>query len=246
MENAYISDEICYNLVGEALLVQHFGETEFTNLVEADIVTEEANDHDSRSNLIKRFLGFTLVRQSANVEWAAGIVAGEAAIQTVGANRWATAACVAGGVSVLEYGQSKWTASRIKSSKDKSPVKKSLVTTAYRELAMFTSASWQGAAATVEVNEAYGVESTPNRMRFQSGIFGAAVGLWLTPIPPFAKLNGLAREGLGYMVENPIESAAAGSALSLGVFGVLRGIKAIRKTLSKRHDRDTQIDSVNN
>lgn len=235
-----------------------------------------------RVNALRRFVGFTIVRQSANLEWAAGITGGEAAIQTFGTNRWATAAAVAGSVALLENKQSKWAANRIKksgeelvagknirtsfgevieavsgkseaaedakSSKAKQVIKATarLMNAVYKEISVLASASWQGAAATVEVNHTHGLESTPARIKAQSLTFGAAVGMWLTPIPPFKQLNGVAREAFDYILDNPIQSTSAGAGFSVGIYGILNGYKALKNKLTGRRTKTDAIDEKAN
>lgn len=288
-----LDDDVCFDIIAGSLLHKEPVADEEINPTfdtaishtEAPTLDTETDTNDKRIdriNMVKRYVGFTAVRQSANLEWAAGIVGGESVIQLLHTNRWATAAAVAGGVALLENKQSKWAANRIKNSneeliasKDVPTAFKELLTSAkksteetsedtrikrvkrvakatvgllsatYREAAVLTSAAWQGAAATVEFNQTHGIESTPARIKVQSATFGTAVGLWLTPLPPFKRLNGYAREAFDYIIDSPIQSTAAGAVLSAGIFGLLNGYKSVKNKLLQRSNKPTSpIDGI--
>ncbi len=248
--------------------------------VEPDLETIEPQRQEvarNKSVLLKRYIGFTVVRQAANIEWAGGIAAGELAIQEYGVNRWLAASAVAGVVALSEYKQSKWLDTKIQksgekpqndkdivesskelidyiksskteslSSKVKGVAKKVLpiLSAVYKEVSALASASWQGAAATVEINHAHGLKSSDLRIKVQSGVYGGFVGMWLTPVPPFAQLRGYAKDAFDYIVENPLQSTAAGAALSVGIFGLINGYKAAKnKILQIRQNKKAPFDA---
>lgn len=287
------ADKDCYNIIARSLLSEPVAseknesstsepEESLQNEMSADLLGDDESIRQKRINAFRRFIGFTLVRQTANTEWAAGIAGGEAVIQLLHTNRWATAAAVAGGVAILENKQSKWALNRIEKSGDELVPSKNITTTsrdlarvlknksdkaepsrfsrakeifkasaqlansAYKEAFVLASASWQGAAATVEINHAHGLKSTPARIKAQSLTFGAAVGLWLTPIPPFKQLNGYAREAFDYILENPFQSFIGGTGVSVGIYGMLKGFKAVKNRISERRIKTSKIDETSN
>jgi hypothetical protein len=186
-------------------------------------------DND-QSSMLARFASFAVFRYTANIEWVGGVAGGKAVIENLGTNQWLTAGAVAIGVGMLEYSQTALAKSRIKSSQNNTgDSDESLKTKVAKEATVGWSALWQGASATVTVNDSVGVESTKKRRMLQSAMYGLAVGIWVTPVPGFKQAADSGTEIVSAAIENPIKSSLIGVLSTGAIFGGLELFKNFRE-----------------
>ncbi|MEI7522445.1 MAG: hypothetical protein WCJ86_03175 [Candidatus Saccharibacteria bacterium] len=178
---------------------------------------------------MRRFANFTLLRSSATVEWIGGAIGGNALVEQTGINRWAGAAIVAGTIAGLEYPQTSWAAKKHKDTAKDPETNKKTSNKLIVEATSFGQTVWQGAAATVAYNETVGIESTVKRRAFQSLAYGAAVGLWTTPLPGYRDGAELGQRAISKAIENPGTATAGAIISSAAVFGLYEAINKKRQ-----------------
>ena len=116
-----------------------------------------------------------------------------------------------------------------------------------KEVGGLAVASWQGAGATVEYNNAVGLASNPKRRLAQSAVYGAAIGLWSSPVPPWKQARHSAYNYLTDFWHSPIADKVIGTGKALAAsglaFGALQVVKKARRVSAVAQNNPEQDQS---
>jgi hypothetical protein len=196
------------------------------------------------SSSIREGAAFTCLRYFDNALWLGGIGIGLYTQNKFSIPQEVVAAAVATGVFAADYAVSgkaiKTFGSESSMGDDESANKEKRINDLAKEMSALAYAAWGGSTSTVELNNSLGLESTRKRRALQAGIYGIAASLWTTDIPPFKQGREAALASFDYAVENPVESTAFAAAGSFAIFGLFKGIKAIRHKINGKHRRMTR------
>lgn len=193
----------------------------------------------SAEDTAKQTVGFSALYHAADVEWVGTILAGNHLVEKYGLNPWLAAGGFAGAVGFTEYKLSNF-AVRLFEKKDDIERGGGIAGKGLRELGGAAYAAFAGSANGVKINDSLGLESTPRRRKVQAGIFGAAVGLWVTPLPYFDDGAENAKEIVQDAFDNP-KNFALYSAISIGsILGASKIWKESRKAISRQWTRHNE------
>lgn len=190
----------------------------------------------STEDAAKQTLAFGLLYHASDAEWVGGALAGNWISDRYGIDPWVTAAGVAGSVGFVEYKLSNIAVRAFEKNEDleQSPGK---IKRAVQEVGGLTYAAFFGSANGVKINDSLGLESTPLRRKIQAGVFGTAVGLWVTPLPGYEDGADLAKDTVQDMFEDP-KKFLLYSAVSIGgILGVSKVVKEGRKAFGRWRDK---------
>lgn len=169
---------------------------------------------------LSEFGRFTTMRYAANIEWFSGIGIGLAASQLDRPLHWGIAVATGVAVTKLEIMQSDYAAAKKQNSNNNETEAIGVKYRTLKELGSLASSMWQGAGATVEVNDSFGLPNTSKRRKIQAAAYGTAVAGWTSPI---ATETG--EFALNEAISNPLRSTVitlAGSVIGFAGLKVLR------------------------
>ncbi len=216
------------------------------NLPDSSEVIEQQH---SKVQDAKQGLAFAALRYFDNAVWVGGVATGLFLQDKYNIPASVVAPAVGLGVTSIEYGVSGKAIKIFNTNEDSSEFNKdnpSMITKSIKEIGALTYASWAGSTSAVEVNNTLGIESSKLRRFGQAAFYGLGIALWTTDIPPYKQAREAATSSVQYWIENPVEGTIIGTAVSLGIFGLLRGIKATRRRISKRKNDNKFQDANNN
>ncbi len=185
-------------------------------------------NHSMREE-IRKGITFTGLRYFDNAVWLGGIASGMAIQNKTGMPAAVVAPGVAAGVTAVEYTVSGKAVKLFKTDEESDESMIGNKGALLKETFALGYAAWAGSTSTVEANNSLGLESNRVRRLGQAAMYGIGTSLWTTNIPLFKQ----GREGLGssldYLLESPVKGTAIGISVSLGIYGVLKGIKSMRQ-----------------
>lgn len=168
------------------------------------------------TGLVGQFTRYAAWRSAANAEWITGIGIGIAANVAPTPARWGIAAATGITVNYLERLQTRYAARKKKESYEAKDAKAYEAPNAVKEVFSGMLSMYQGAGASIEVNDSIGLPNTTRRNRIHCALYGLAVGAWASPVATKIGTKFI-EEG----IDNPprtIIGVAVGSVVGMGAF----------------------------
>lgn len=192
-------------------------------------------------NNLKQGAAFVGLRYFDNALWFGAAAAGIYVQEKTGTPSMIVAPAVAAGVTAIDYTMSGPALKIFGESTEKNPKSRfSETSNVTKNVVALGYSAWSGSTSTVELNNSLGLESTKSRRLGQAAVYGIGCSLWTTDLPLFKQGRELVFTGAQEWIENPIEGSAVAGAVSLGVFGIFKGIKIAREKFAEHRQHNLQ------
>lgn len=205
----------------------------------------EIETGQSAIDSLKQGAAFVGLRAFDNALWFGAAAAGIYIQERTGTPTAVVTPAVAAGVTAIDYSISGQALKIFNESTEEHPESK------FREASRFTKdvaalgySAWSGSTSTIELNNSLGLESTKSRRLGQAAVYGIGCSLWTTDLPLFKQGRELVFTGAQEWADNPVEGTAVAGAVSLGVFGIFKGIKIAREKFSEYRQNKAQDKST--
>jgi hypothetical protein len=181
----------------------------------------------------KEATAFIGLRYISNALWIGGTALGVTAQRNYGVDPFVACSTLAASVATVEYAGTNIATKVFSGSMDANSSEEDvgILTRISKDTSAGVYSAWAGAMSAVEINNSLGLPNTRKRRVAQSGLYGAGVSLWSSQIPPFKQGQDALIQTAEAALENPLEGAIGGLAVSLAFFG---GSRAYRKFREKR------------
>jgi len=190
---------------------------------------------------------FTALWAASSANFIGAVIGGNFIVDELGANDWLVAGMTAATVAAIEYpligiAEGRFNAGNVHEGSEgiNEAGDGGRFSRTVKELGSLSYIALNGASSAPKIDNSLGLPASNLRRRAHAAFYGAAVSLWVAPVPGFEHVTDKGKELFAEFVNDPVEGTIKGTITAACLYAASEVIGRVRKGVSGRRSSEEQ------